>query len=107
MSEEKEPKTSNSTIIRDPKIEPYFISKDAYCYTIYKNVIPDTKYTENNQPGKEYQKSIGHYSSFGSCLKALAKEKLDNKQHYDSIKDYIQTFKNLETSIKELLNIID
>jgi hypothetical protein len=107
MSEEKEIKTSNSTIIKDPKIEPYFISKDTYCYTIYKNVIPDIKYTEDNKPGKEYQKSIGHYSSFASCLKALAKEKVDNKQHYESIKDYIQTFKDLETSIKELLNVID
>jgi hypothetical protein len=107
MSEEKEPKTSNNTIIKDPKIEPYFISKDAYCYTIYKNVIPDIKYTEDNKPGKEYQKPIGHYSSFASCLRALAKEKLDNKQHYESIKDYIQTFKNLETSIKELLNVIE
>lgn len=107
MSEIKEPSLSNTTIIRDPKIEPFFISKDAYCYTIFKTVTPDIRYTEGNKPGKDYVKPLGHYSSFASCLRALAKEKVDNNQSYDSIQEYIQTFKSLETSIKELLNVID
>jgi len=107
MTEIKEPSTSNTTIIRDPKIEPFYISKDAYCYTIFKTVTPDIRYTEDNKPGKEYSKSLGHYSSFASCLKALAKEKVDNNQSYNSIQEYIQTFKSLETSIKELLNVVD
>jgi hypothetical protein len=107
MSEIKEPSLSNTTIIRDPKIEPFFISKDAYCYTIFKTVTPDIRYTENNLPGKDYVKPLGHYSSFASCLKALAKEKVDNNQSYSSIQEYIQTFKSLETSIKELLNVVD
>jgi len=107
MSEIKEPSLSNTTIIRDPKIEPFFISKDAYCYTIFKTVTPDIRYTEGNKPGKDYVKPLGHYSSFASCLKALAKEKVDNNQSYESIQEYIQTFKSLETSIKELLNVVD
>jgi hypothetical protein len=107
MSEIKEPSLSNTTIIRDPKIEPFFISKDAYCYTIFKTVTPDVRYTENNLPGKDYVKPLGHYSSFASCLRALAKEKVDNNQSYDSIQEYIQTFKKLEDSIKELLNVLD
>ena len=107
MTEIKEPSTSNTTIIRDPKIEPFYISKDAYCYTIFKTVTPDIRYTEDNKPGKDYVKPLGHYSSFASCLKALAKEKVDNNQSYDSIQEYIKTFKSLETSIKELLNVVD
>jgi hypothetical protein len=107
MSEIKEPSLSNTTIIRDPKIEPFFISKDAYCYTIFKTVTPDVRYTEGNKPGKDYIKPLGHFSSFASCLKRLAKEKVDNNQSYDSIQEYIQTFKKLEDSIKELLNVLD
>jgi hypothetical protein len=107
MTEIKESTSSSTTIIRDPKIEPFYISKDAYCYTIFKTIIPDIKYTEDNKPGKEYAKALGHFSSFGSCLKRLAKEKLDNNQSYNSIQEYIQTYKDLETSIKELLNVID
>jgi hypothetical protein len=45
--------------------------------------------------------------SFASCLRSLAKEKVDNNQSYNSIQEYIQTFKSLELSIKELLNIVD
>jgi hypothetical protein len=107
MIEIKEPSTSNTTIIRDPKIEPFYISKDAYCYTIFKTITPDIRYTENNQPGKEYSKSLGHYSSFASCLKALAKEKVNDNQSYNSIQEYIERFKKLEISIKELLNVVD
>ena len=107
MTEIKEPSTSNTTIIRDPKIEPFYISKDAYCYTIFKTVTPDTRYTEDNKPGKEYAKALGHFSSFGSCLKRLAKEKLDSQQNYESIQEYIQTYKKLEESIKDLLNVVD
>jgi hypothetical protein len=107
MTEIKEPSTSNTTIIRDPKIEPFYISKDAYCYTIFKTVIPDIRYTENNKPGKEYSKSLGHYSSFASCLRSLAKQKVDDNQSYSSIQEYIAKFKELELSIKELLNVVD
>ena len=58
MTKEKE-ESSSITIIRDPKIEPYFIGKDAYCYTVYQTITPDTKYTENNKPGKDYTKALG------------------------------------------------
>jgi hypothetical protein len=107
MSEIKEPSLSNTTIIRDPKIEPFFISKDAYCYTIFKTITPDVRYTENNLPGKDYVKPLGHYSSFASCLRSLAKQKVDDNQSYSSIQEYIAKFKELELSIKELLNVVD
>jgi predicted DNA-binding ArsR family transcriptional regulator len=108
MTKEKEPSLlSSTTIIRDPKIEPFFISKDAYCYTIYKTVTPDIRYTEGNKPGKDYLKALGHYSNFGSCLKALAKEKIDDNKSYNSIHDYIDSFKKVEEEIKTLLNILD
>ena len=107
IEEEKELSTSNNTIIRDPKIEPFFISKDSYCYTIYKMVTPNAKYTDGGKEGKDYQKAIGHYSNFGNALKALAKQKLNDNQSYNSIKEYLQTFKNLEESLKTLITDID
>ena len=95
---------SSLTIIRDPKIEPYFIGKDSYCYTIYETVTPDTKYTEDNKPGKEYTKSLGHYSNFGNCLKAIARNKTNDKQNYSSIMEYLETYKQIETTINSLIN---
>ena len=32
------------TIIRDELLEPYFIGKDAYCYTAYEVITPQKKY---------------------------------------------------------------
>jgi hypothetical protein len=47
------------------------------------------------------------HNVYGTIKTSCNPYKKDNKQHYESIKDYIQTFKNLETSIKELLNVIE
>ena len=35
------------TIINDPLIAPYYIGKDAHCYTAYEVITPDPKYTNN------------------------------------------------------------
>ena len=31
------------TIIKDPAINPFFISKDQYCYTVMETITPDKK----------------------------------------------------------------
>ena len=104
MTKEKE-ELSSITTIRDPRIEPYFIGKDAYCYTVYQTITPDTRYTENNKPGKEYTKALGHYSSFGNCLKTIARNKVNDKKSYDSIHEYIEMFKNVQEEINQLVNL--
>jgi len=104
MTKEKE-EFSSLTIIRDPKIEPYFIGKDAYCYTVYQTITPDTKYTENNKPGKDYTKALGHFSSFGHCLKSIARNKVNDKKSYESIKEYITMFQEVQEEINSLINL--
>ena len=103
MTKEKE-ELSNNTFIRDEKIEPYFIGKDSHCYTVYETITPDTRYTENNVAGKDYTKALGHYSNFGSCLKAIARNKTNDKQNYSSIMEYLETYKQIETTINSLIN---
>jgi hypothetical protein len=103
MTKEKE--SSSITIIRDPRIEPFFIGKDAHCYTIYETITPDTRYTENNIAGKEYTKALAHYSSFGNCLKSVASYKVNNKKNYETIKEYLEVYRELEKNINELINI--
>jgi hypothetical protein len=103
MTKEKE--ESAITTIRDPRIEPYFIGKDAHCYTIYVSITPDVKYTTDNKPGKNYTKVIGHYSTFGNCLKGIARNKVNDKKNYDSIKEYIESFKNIQQELEKLINL--
>ena len=64
------------TIIRDPLLEPYFIGKDAYCYTAYEVITPQKKYLEKGSLGKDYEKPIGHYKDFGNALEAIMKHPL-------------------------------
>jgi len=99
MSEEKEV-LSNTTTITDPGLEPFYITKDAYCYTIMERVTPS--FTEST---KQYMRSIGHYSNFGLCLKAIAKLKLDANRDYTSVKEYLQEYKQIESSLNQLINI--
>jgi hypothetical protein len=105
MTKEKEESLSSITIIRDPRIEPFFIGKDTHCYTIYETITPDTRYTENNVAGKEYTKALAHFSTFGNCLKSIARYKVNTKKSYESIQEYLEVYRELDKNISELINI--
>ena len=91
--------------ITDPKMEPYYIGKDTYCYTVYEVVTPQEKYLEKDSEGKDYEKPVSHHTDFGSALKRVMKEKLNReKGHYTSIKEYIERWDKLRKELKEIIN---
>ena len=55
-----------NTIIKDPVLEPYHLSKDQYCYTLIETITPDEKNIgkfgkkDNGNQGKDYEKPIGY-----------------------------------------------
>ncbi len=91
------------TIIKDPVLEPFFLSKDQYCYTVYENVTPDPANLEKGSKGKEYQKALGHYTKLSHALNSIAKAKLDCKSEYNSIKSYIQEWEKNKEAMENLL----
>lgn len=91
--------------ITDSKMEPYYIGKDTYCYTVYEVVTPQEKYLEKGSEGKDYEKPVSHHSDFGSALKRVMKEKLNReKGHYTSIKEYIERWDKLRKELEEIIN---
>lgn len=82
------------TIIKDPKIEPYFIKKEEFCYTLYLNVKP--------KEGKEYNKPIGYYANLEHALNKIPREKTNLKESYDSIKEYVEEYKKIKNEIENL-----
>ena len=94
------------TIIKDPAIEPFHISKDQYCYTVVETITPDTKNLEKGVKGKEYEKPLGHYGNLSAALKKIAKAKLDLKSEYSSVMGYIKEFEKQNQAMDELLNKI-
>ena len=92
------------TIINDPKLKPYYIGKDAHCYTVFEKIIPVPRYTDSGKDGEEYTKSLGHYSSFGQALKSIMKAKVNGgvDKTYSSIQEYITEWNRIENELKTL-----
>jgi len=100
---------SNNATIKDPLLEPYFIGKDAYCYTVYELVSPKKtragNILEKGEKGIVYEKPQGHYQNFGAALQCIAKLKLDQKGNsYNSIKEYIEKWDILLIELNKLQN---
>ena len=100
------------TIIKDPAINPFFISKDQYCYTVMETITPDKKNLGrfgnkgNKSEGENYEKALGHFSTLPGALKMIVKSKVDLKPEYDTIQDYIGEIKTQQDKMEELLNKI-
>lgn len=101
-----------NTIIKDPALVPFFISKDQYCFTVMEVITPDEKNIgkfkkkDNGNEGKDYEKPIGHYSSLAAALKKIAKGKVDHKKEYSSIMSYIGEYNKQNEELENLLNKI-
>ena len=96
------------TIIKDPSLEPFFLSKDQYCYTVFENVTPNNTSTRGKKSvdGKEYQRAWGHYSKLSSTVNAIIKAKTDLKApQYDTLKSYVDEIKQQEQQLKTLLEL--
>ena len=91
--------------ITDPRMKPYYIGRDAHCYTVYEVVTPQEKYLEKGSEGKDYEKPVSHHADFGTALKRLMKEKLHSgNNHYKSIQEYITRWEKLKDELSEIVN---
>ena len=92
-------------IIKDQILEPFYIGKDSYCYTVYEVVTPEAKNLEAGSEGKDYEKPVGHYSNFENALLAAAKAKLNSKDEaYNSVSEYLAEWRRIQEEIKKLTN---
>jgi len=88
---------SGDTIIQDPVMEPFFISKSqSGGYTVYERVIKG----ENNT---EYIKTICYPGTFNHALKSVAREKLNSGEtNIYNLKEYVSRWENIS---KEMLSM--
>lgn len=90
-------------IIRDPLLEPFFIKKDQYCYTVMEVIEPQSKNLDKGKEGIPYEKVVAHYSDVGSCIEKIGKVKLDNKgTEYDSLKDYLEEYNEILKEMRQI-----
>lgn len=99
--EEKEDYSTNITI-KDPLIEPFFVIKDRYCYTLHMVTKTNPKYTVDGT-SKEVVKTLGHYPDLVHCLKRIANDKVQFKKEYKSIKEYINEYNKIKTETETFM----
>lgn len=102
-----------NTIIKDEILEPFHLSKDQYCYTVIETITPDEKNIgkfgkpDNGNQGQNYEKPIGYYTNLASALKKIATLRLNNKQSYTSIKEYVKEWEYQKEEISKLLTQLE
>lgn len=88
---------ASDTIIADPVMEPFFITRSQTGgYTVYERVIKG----ENNT---EYIKTISYPSNFGNGLKTVAKEKLNESGKTYDLKSYVDRWEEVKNSLTSIL----
>src|SRR6056300_763127 len=88
---------SGDTIIQDPVMEPFFVSRSQTGgYTVYERVIKGDNKTE-------YIKTISYPSNFGNALKTIAKEKLNEQGKTYDLKSYISRWEYVKESLTSIL----
>ena len=94
---------SGDTIIQDPVMEPFFITRSQTGgYTVYERVTKG----ENNT---EYIKTICYPGNFNHALKPVAREKLNSgeKTIYNSLKDYVNRWETIQKEMLSMTSIDD
>ena len=98
-------KFTTQCIIRDPLIEPFYIQKDNYNWTVIQKTTSTRGFGGKKIAPKEVEKTIGHYSSFKNALNCVAKHKFyENDKEFTSIKSYINSWEKVKMGIETLLN---
>ena len=93
---------AGDTIIQDPVMEPFFITKSSSVggFTVYERV-------NRGKDGKSYLRTVSYPSNFNSALKTVAKELLSysDKKQYNTVKEYIQSWNEIEEKLKVITSI--
>ena len=85
--------------ITDPLLEPYFITKDEYSYTIKMNVTSDASHFRAKGKTKTYEKSLYYYPTIGAALMRISELQANNKD-YSQLSEYIENYKSISINIK-------
>tara|TARA_Y100000114_G_scaffold92977_1_gene86397 strand:- start:2639 stop:2956 length:318 start_codon:yes stop_codon:yes gene_type:complete len=85
--------------IKDKALEPYFITKDEYSFTVKELVQSDSNHFRSNGKGKTYEKNLFYFPNFSQALNKIAKLKMDLTD-YNSLKDYIKDYESISNQIK-------
>jgi hypothetical protein len=91
---------AGDTVITDPVMEPFFVSKSqSGGYTVYERVVKGEKNTE-------YIKTIAYPSTFNSALKRVANEKLNSgESKVYNLQEYVTRWEDISKKMLSITSI--
>ena len=92
----------STTTITDKLIEPFFLTKDEYCYTLIEKVAPNKKHFRSK--GKGYQKVRGYYPNIAAALTTILELKLHTNGEFGSLEEYAKEFRTISEDLKQFKN---
>jgi hypothetical protein len=99
---------SNLCTIKDPSMEPFYIVKDASNFTVMETSVATRGFGGKKASGKENEKIVGYYTSFGNAINRISKEKFyQNQGEYDTIQEYINTWNQVKEGMESMLNKLE
>ena len=93
-------KRKSTQTITDVLLEPFFISKDEFCFTVKQNVKTDGSHFKSKGEGKIYEKSLHYFATFEEALTKIAKLKCESDS-FHSLEEYINNYKTISNQIKD------
>ena len=100
MAEINTPKKRKSIqTIRDPRLDPFFITKDEYSYTIKQTVTSDAGHFRSKGKSKTYEKSLYYVSSMGHALTKISQLQC-GEDDYNSLDDFLAKYTKESDKIK-------
>ena len=89
--------------ITDPLLEPFFITKDEYSYTVKQNVTSDASHFRAKGKAKTYEKSLYYYAKLEQALQKIATLQVST-ENYNSLEEYINDYMKISINIKNYTN---
>ena len=86
-------------IITDPLLEPFFITKDEYSYTVKQKVSSDATHFRSKGNAKTYEKSLYYFTRFDQALNKIGDLKA-GIENFDSLEEYINNYTKISINIK-------
>jgi hypothetical protein len=93
-------KRKTNQTLRDPKLEPFFITVDDYCFTIKERVTSDTDHFKSSGKVKVYEKSLFYVPNLGMALSRIAELKAGIGD-FNSLDEYLKNYETITNEIKE------
>ncbi len=86
-------------VIRDPLLDPFFITKDEYGYSIKQLVESDASHFRSKGKSKTYEKTLYYYPTLELILNKIASLKSD-LDDFNSIQEYLNNYLKISEQIK-------